>query len=66
MPYVVKVRFSENIGTMSCSTAQVYMVVKVLNNLMELKKRCSTAQILMVVKDTFPSVLDNENCSTPE
>lgn len=34
-----------------CSTTISHMVMKVLNNLMELKKRCSTAQFLMVVKD---------------
>lgn len=34
-----------------CSTTISHMVMKILNNLMELKKRCSTAQFLMVVKD---------------
>lgn len=34
-----------------CSTTISHMVMKILNNLMELKKRCSTAQSLMVVKD---------------
>lgn len=34
-----------------CSTTMSHMVMKVLNNLMELKKRCSTVQFLMVVKN---------------